>query len=133
MAAWTASPGSSLLVPSGPSGLHLFVLVLGPVVLPSYGPTPQLVMVSATTLRADIPHDPACVLNPGDHPFIQHPSYISYRHIRVDGSPHVQQMVQQEVWLPHTPCSPELLSKIVSGVCTSRLTPREFKRLFGCP
>lgn len=132
MADWTATPGHTLLVPSGPSGLHLFVLTLGPIVVPSYGSAPQLALVSATTIRPGVPHDPACELYPGDHPFIQHPSYIAYRYLRLDPAPHVGQMVEQSVWTPHTPCSEALLQRILAGVCISKLTPREFKRVFGC-
>jgi hypothetical protein len=132
MAGWQTLPGQTLLVPSGPSGLHLFVLVLGPVTFPGYGSTPQIAMVSATTLREGIPHDPACVLEPGDHPFIQHRSFISYRHLRLDTDPHVGRMVDSAVWSRHEPCTPALLQRIVAGVCLSKLTPREYKRLFGC-
>ena len=132
MVAWQSLPGNTLLVPSGPSGFHLFFLVLGPVVLPSYGATPQLAMVSATSIKEGIPHDPACELAPGDHPFIQHSSYISYRNLRVDACPHIESMVGSSAWTSHQPCSSVLLARIVSGVCKSKLTSREFKTLFGC-
>jgi hypothetical protein len=89
-------------------------------------------MVSATTLREGIPHDPACVLKPGDHPFIKHRSFISYRHLRLDADPHVGKMVDSAVWSTHEPGTPELLRRIVDGVCLSKLTPREYKLLFGC-
>lgn len=128
--AWTCRVGSSLLVPSGPAGLHLFVIALGPAVLDGYGPAPQVLMASATTLRDGIPFDSACVLEPGDHPFIQHRSYIAYRYARVDSAAHVEHMVTSQVWLPKEPCDPQLIERIVSGVRQSRLTPREFKRLF---
>lgn len=71
--AWLCKEGSSLLVPSSPSGLHLFVIALGPLVLDDYGSVPQVLMVSATTLREGLPHDDACILEAGDHPFIQAP------------------------------------------------------------
>ena len=132
MQGWQAAPGQTLLVPSGP-GLHLFFLILGPVVLADYGSAPQLAMVSATTLRDGVPHDPACVLEAGDHPFIQHRSYLAYRYMRLDASTHVEKMVSGAVWKPHDPCPADLLQRIVAGVCQSRLTPREYKRIFQCP
>jgi hypothetical protein len=131
MSAWRLAPGQTLLVPSGP-GRHLFFLLLGPVILPGYGPRPQIAMASATTLRGGVPFDDACVLNPGDHPFIQHRSYIAYRYLRIDTADHVDSMVVTAGWLPHEPCTPELLGRIIAGVCRSRLTPREYKRIFGC-
>jgi hypothetical protein len=133
MSGWRPLPGHTLLVPSGSVGLHLFILILGPVVLPSYGGQAQLAMVSMTTLRPGIPHDPACVLQPGDHPFIRHPSYVAYRHLRLDQSLHVETMIDRAVWTLSDACTPELLARITAGVCTSKLTAREFKRLFRCP
>lgn len=65
MAAWQSEPGATLLVPSGPGGLHLFIVVLGPVVLPAYGPSPQTAMVSITSIRSGVPHDAACEVNAG--------------------------------------------------------------------
>lgn len=125
-------PGHTLLVPSGPAGNHLFVLVLGPVVIPLYGGKEQFAMVGVTSIRDGVPHDPACELNPGDHPFIQHPSYVKYRDLRVNSCAHVENMVGTTVWPPHHPCSAELLQRIVAGICLSKLTPREYKLVFGC-
>ncbi|GAB1388231.1 MAG: hypothetical protein AMXMBFR78_09790 [Rubrivivax sp.] len=132
MQGWQAAPGQTLLVPSGP-GLHLFFLVLGPVVLADYGAAPQLAMVNASTLREDLPYDSACVLEVGEHPFVRRRSYLAYRHMRLDASQHVEKMVRSAVWTPHDACSTELLQRIVAGVCRSRLAPREYKRIFRCP
>lgn len=129
MQGWKAAPGETLLVPSGP-GLHLFFLVLGPIVLSDYGQAPQFAMVSATTLREGVPHDPACILQPGEHSFIRHPSYLAYRYMRIDAVQHIEKMVACSTWKPNQPCSPDLLGRIVSGVAQSRLTPREYKRIF---
>jgi hypothetical protein len=35
-------------------------------------------VVNVSSIKQGIPYDDACVLNPGDHRFIQHPSYIVY-------------------------------------------------------
>lgn len=126
---WVCSKGESLLIPSGPKGMHLFVIVLDPTVLQGYGTSPQILLVSATTLRDDIPHDPACILEAGEHPFIQHRSYIAYRYARIDSAAHVEQMVARHVWIPKEACSPQLIDKIISGMQRSRLAPREFKKL----
>ena len=58
MAAWQASAGATLLVPSGPIGQHLFVVLCDPVVLAGYGLNPCVVMANLSTVRAGIPHDP---------------------------------------------------------------------------
>ena len=92
--------------------MHLFFLILGPVVLADYGSSPQLAMVSATTLRDGVPHDSACVLKAGDHAFVQHRSFLAYRYMRLDVSQQVEKMVSSAVWKPHDPCSSDLLKRI---------------------
>ncbi|MFT4266910.1 MAG: hypothetical protein QM586_06785 [Xenophilus sp.] len=130
---WQPGPGQTLLVPSGPAGQHLFVLILGPAAVPDRGSAPHVAMVSFTTLRSGVPHDAACVVQAGEHPFIRHASYAYYRDVRIEPVPHVAAMVQRAAWQPHTPCSPELLARLRQGVCASRLASREVKRLFDCP
>jgi hypothetical protein len=83
-------PGQTFLVPSGPRGNHLFIVALGPMVLPQYGRQPHFVLVSATTIYDGIPHDDACLLRPGDHPFILHDSYIFYQQTRLEPVEHVE-------------------------------------------
>jgi hypothetical protein len=89
-------------------------------------------MASVTSIRAGIPHDAACEVNTGDHPFVQHPSYIAYRYSRIDPLDHVAHMVSTGVWSPHSQCTPELLNRIRAGACLSRLSSREFKQILGC-
>lgn len=128
--AWTCAPGSTLLVPSGPLGNHLFIIILGPAILPYRGTRPHVVMVSATTVTEGLHYDPACILNPGDHPFIHRRSFISYRHIRVDPDVDVQKHISTGYCVPHVPCQKELLDRIVEGVHISRLISRQDKQLF---
>lgn len=87
--------------------------------------------MSVTSIREGIPFDDACVLKVGDHPYIKHDSYISYRHLRIDPLPHVERLVKSGVWQPHIPCSDELLERIIRGVLLSRMTSRENKKIFG--
>lgn len=123
----------ALLVPSGNTGHHLFFVITDPQVIGGYGNAPQVVMVCICTVDESLPYDEACVLQPGQHPFIQHPSYLAYRHMRVDSASHVDRMIATNVWIPQTDCTVAVLQQIRAGVCASRLTRREFKQLFNCP
>ena len=129
---WLPAPGQTLLVPSGPAGHHLFVLILGPVAAPERGTAPHVAMVSFTTVRDGIPHDGACVVQAREHPFIRHTSYAYYRDVRIEPVAHVADLVQRAVWRPNEPCGPELLARLQRGVCASRLVSREVKQIFGC-
>ena len=81
---------ATLLVPSGPAHdpdqKHLFILLNDPARVLGYGDKHSL-LVGVTTIHAAIPHDPACELYPGDHPFIRRNTltllpYASWRFIR---------------------------------------------------
>jgi hypothetical protein len=130
MDTWTCAPGSSLLIPSGPTGLHLFVLTLGPAVLPNYGNDPKVLLVGASTVREGVPYDTACVLNDGEHSFIKHPSYIAYRYARLESVSHVNKMIETSTWHTHEECSVDLLKKIQSGIHISKYISREFRSIF---
>ncbi|CAB4133044.1 hypothetical protein UFOVP140_23 [uncultured Caudovirales phage] len=131
-AQWVARPGETLLIPSGPSGDHLFVIVLGPQQLPNYGLANQFIQVSVTTIYPGIPYDQACILNRGEHPFITHQSYVTYRHARIDSDAHLNKMVESGLWKPHDSCDKIILQKIINGLCQSKLVRQEIKILMGC-
>lgn len=128
--AWNCEQGACLLVPSGPGEYkHLFAIAVGPSALDGYGAQPHVIMVSVTSVKADYPHDPACVIKAGEHPFITHDSYVYYRDPRIEPVTHVQTMVDKAVWQAHEPCSPELLERIRQGLMASTRVPRYIKKL----
>jgi hypothetical protein len=128
VAAWQASAGATLLMPSG-EGDHLFVVLNDPAIFVGYGARPHLVLVSLSTVRPGIPHDPTCVLQPGCHPFVKHESYVLYRRARIDPVAHVQKLVAQGLFKPQDPVSPEILAAIKAGLLASPFTKGEFKQL----
>ena len=89
-------------------------------------------MASVCSIRQGIPHDDASTLAAGSHAFIQHESYLAYRHMCVEQAEHVATMIAQHVWHPHAPFTEGQVAQLVLGVCRSKLTPRVFKGLFGC-
>ncbi len=117
-------------MPSGPEEYkHLFAIAVGPKALDGYGTQPHVIMVSVTTVKPQFPHDPACVIRAGEHPFVTHDSYVYYRDPRVESVAHVQNMVDNAVWQAREPCSPELLQKIRAGLLASTRVPRYIKQL----
>lgn len=61
---------------SGPCN-HLHVICNNPVYYP-VNDCYCILVVNVSSIKPGVPHDGACVLQPGDHRFIQHPSYIVY-------------------------------------------------------
>lgn len=86
-------------------------------------------MVSATTIHAGIPYDPACIVKEGDHPFIRHDSYMYYRQARVTPVDHTMEMVASGVWTPKDPFSTALMHRVMHGAFTSRQMNREIRNI----
>ncbi len=129
MAAWQATAGATLLMPSGADGDHLYVVLNDPKAFPGYGSQPCVVLVNVSTLRQGMGHDRTCVLDAGCHPFVKQDSYVVYRSARVERAAHVQRLVQQGLFKPHTPIDDGLLAVVKIGLRSSPFTTREFKSL----
>lgn len=127
---WLCESGSTLLIPSGPQSgqMHLFALMLNPLVADGHGPKPHVLLACVTSITAG-PHDTACLLSAGEHPFIVHDSYVDYRFTRFDAVEHVQNCVRNGVFVPREPCTEALRLKILQGALASRRISREFKNL----
>lgn len=129
MAAWQATAGATLLMPSGADGDHLFVVLNQPKTFPGYGGQPCVVFVNISTVRQGAMHDPTCILDAGCHPFVKQESYIVYRKARIEPVLRVQRLVRQGFFRPHVPFEEELLALIKIGLRSSPFTTREFKNL----
>lgn len=128
MSNWKCAKGECILIPSGPSNYkHLFTILFDPIVLPSVGQKPHTLSVSITTLRENLPYDDACVLEPGEHPFIKHRSYVDYRHTRIDSAEHLEKLITSGYVIQKESCSLVLINKIISGALKSNRISREFK------
>lgn len=129
MAAWQATAGATLLMPSGADGDHLYVVLNVPKPFPERGSQPCVVLVNVSTVRQGMRHDGTCGLSAGCHPFVKQDSYVVYRSARIERVSHVQQLVQQGLFKPHTPFEEDLLARVKVGLKRSPFTTREFKNL----
>lgn len=68
-------------------------------------------------------HDPACVLNVGDHPFIQHPSYMLYRLSETMRSDRIGKFVDLKYYLIRDDWDPAVFQRIIDGIRGSDDTP----------
>ena len=70
-------PGATLLIPSGPEHdpdrMHLFVVLTNPFDDRGDG-VQRVLLVSLSTVHDHKNHDPACVLEAGEHRFVKHES-----------------------------------------------------------
>ena len=93
--------------------------------------TQKAVCVNVTTLRSH--SDTTCVLNVGDHPFVNRPSVIFYQDAREVDLALVERAltlgIKNFVCTPHEPCSAVLLKRIRKGLIDSKQTPKGIKSL----
>ena len=129
MVGWQLQQGATLLMPSGPDGDHLFVVLNNPKVFPDYGSNPQVLLVNLSTVRQGVHFDATCVLQPGCHPFVKVESYVVYRSARLEPEAHLLGLVQKGLFRPHDPMPAAIVGAIRSGLIASPFTKREFKGL----
>lgn len=116
---------ATLLIPSGPTGdpdrKHLFILLTDP--HDDEAGTKAVLMVSLSTVRVGMPHDPTCLLYPGDHPFVKNNSFVVYQKARLLEADKVLRGVKSGELVPQDPMDGMIFSRICKGFEVSRLTP----------
>ena len=125
---WKATYGACVMIPSGP-GEHLFTVALGPAILDGYGDSPQVVIVSFSSIKKGIPYDESCKVIAGTHPFITRDSFVYYREPRIYSAQELEERVASGQWRAQDSCSPELMQKIISGFRSSKRLPRYFNAI----
>lgn len=102
--------------PLGGVSAHLWIVVH--VHAPPLDTCELAVLVNVTTW---IPTgDGSCIVDPGDHPFIHHRSFLYYREAR-------EVPVADITMRPHEPVSAALLSRVRRGLHASKFTAKRFK------
>ena len=66
--------------------------------------------------------DPACKLFAGDHPFVQHDSFVEYAMARIELARAVRDGVAQGVLVPHANLDGSLFARVCHGLTISRFT-----------
>lgn len=116
---------AALLVPSGPAHgpgqKHLFILLNDPAQVLAYEDKHSL-LVGVTTIHADISHDSACELHPGDHPFIRHRSCIFYAQARIENSQKLIDGVKRGIFMPQGMLAEDIFARVCHGLTVSRST-----------
>lgn len=116
---------ATLLIPSGPqndqSRKHLFILLTDP--QDDEAGKKCVLMVSLSTIKPGMPHDPTCILYAGDHPFVKHNSYVAYQKARLEEANKLLRGVRNGQLAPHDPMDSAIFVQICKGLEESRLTP----------
>lgn len=123
---------ATLLVPSGPENdpdrKHLFILLTDPA--DAEAGVRAVLMVSLSSIKAGLPHDPACLLYPGDHPFVKRNSFVVYQKARIEEAEKVLRGVKDGKLVPQNPMDSAVFARICKGLEDSRLTPPKVLRFY---
>jgi hypothetical protein len=87
----------------------------------------QILLVSLTTFKPK--EETCCMVNKGDHPFVQHRSCIRYKDARAASASDLIKLLKAGKMTRHEPVSEELLARIRAGAFQSEYLPEEFRRL----
>ena len=101
---------------------HLWIVVTAPA-----SGNGKIVMVNVTSHRAG--SDEACVLQDGDHPFIQHQSTIAYQHAQIADAAALDMFVAKGYLQMRARVTGGLLHRIQNGALASTFTPRGVQTL----
>ena len=123
---WVCNAGGTLLVPSGETH-HLFVILNAPADFETYPPQ-SCVLVSFSTIRHG-PYDATRVVQVGAHPFIHAPSFVAYRHARMERGAVLTERAEAGMYIPREPVTEVLRRDLIAGLYASPLTPRYLKKL----
>ena len=129
MAQWQLCAGATLLMPSGNEGDHLYIVLNDPCRFEDRGSNLWVLLVNLSSVREGVPYDDTCLLEPGEHPFVRHRSFVFYRNARIGPESHVLQLTQNGLFKPNDPTPTEIFQRIKSGLYNSPHTKREFKRM----
>lgn len=117
---------ATLLIPSGPAAdlqrKHLFVCVTDPV-----GESGATLLVSVSSIRPPQRYDVTCRLYRGDHPFIQHDSYVQYSTARVEPATKLVSGVERGIFVPREPMDGGVFARICRGITESRFVAHKIR------
>ena len=110
-------------VPS-PKQLHLCIAMTEPQEEPAI-----VVMVNISTVHNKRHEDRTVILQPGDHEFIKHESFVAYEYAKRVRVSVLETRHQKDQITIKDEVSDELFEKILEGLFQSPRTPRDIKTL----
>ena len=108
--------GDAFLIPSGPSGHHMFVVCTGE------APDGSRLLLSISTIREGRYHDPTCVLEPGIHPFVKVPSFVDYSKAEQRHSAHILKCLDAGLFIGQQRVEEAVVARILDGIYNSDRT-----------
>ena len=94
---------------------HFYILLTDP-----FGPAKQVAMACVCSVRDGC--DTTCLLKVGDHPFIEHPSYVAYNLSRIERSDALINGVAKGLFVDKGMLDEGVFQRVLAGVTKSNFT-----------
>jgi hypothetical protein len=123
---YVPAKGKCFLIPSGPreDGKHLFVIITNKC------PADCHLLLSISSVEPGEYYDPACLLHPGDHPFVKHLSSVMYSKAVVLSHDDIIKQVRDFAFLIKEDASDAFVEKIRAGIAVSKRSTKKIKAYF---
>lgn len=119
----------TLLIPSGP--LHDIARQHLHIICNDTDENGQNLLVSITSWTNDL-CDPTCRLEPHEHPWLRHASYVLYRKAQIRDAEKIESGIKQGLFTVKEAMNAQTFLRIRNGICKSPQTPRKIKNYFSC-
>ncbi|MFT5870349.1 MAG: hypothetical protein ACI8TF_002471 [Paracoccaceae bacterium] len=110
-----------MLVPTGPTD-HLFIVCNDTCAMGAN------LVVNISSVR-DL-CDTTCILDVGDHPFVQHPSFVYYAMAKITYAANIQRGFEAGALRPQPDLAEEVFGRVEAGMLRSPDTPANVVRYF---
>lgn len=84
----------------------------------------KCLVLSVSSIKQGVWHDPSCEIPAGVHEFISHPSFVSYRHATIVNCEHIEKCIEGWVYHAKGVMPVEWTDRMLEGAFTSDMTPR---------
>lgn len=110
---------ATLTIPSGPAEDpdrdHLHILLTDPV-----GEDRLVLLVSVSSVKAGLYHDPTCYLYPGDHEYVIRQSWVVYSRAQTQPANKLERGAREGVFRGKEAMSDPIMARICQGLLDSR-------------
>ncbi|MGZ8190735.1 MAG: hypothetical protein ACXWTS_05835 [Methylococcaceae bacterium] len=124
---------ATLLIPSGPAHdpdrKHLFVLLTDPIEAPDFEGK-NVLLVNIASVPNGLPYDATCIIQPAEHRFIKHESYVFYAKARIEAANKLLNGVKAGLLTPHDLMDHVLVQRISDGLRQSPHTTPKILRFY---
>ncbi len=125
---WTATAGSTLMLPSGAGFTeHIHFVLNDPLDFQGYAPQ-SCMLVWASTITKEGAYDQSCPLADGCHPFINRPSYVPFAMVDIRPAADLEKRVAEKIFRASQPVDITFIRRLVSSLIASPRASRLHKK-----